>query len=202
LRLLVCSPVELSKKLGGPKVVVELVEELQELGWDCTLLGLPDIFPDYASYQGESYGYIYAERLRDHLRQHAAEYDVVDYDHGFLPYPRTEFPVSTLFVARSVLLGHHFEVISIPGGRDLRSRLWSILRGRREKIRRKRRSQRAHATVMEADLVNVPSDDDKAELVRCGAPAEKVIVIPFGISRSRRPLFDAVSSNPPPRSRR
>jgi glycosyltransferase involved in cell wall biosynthesis len=51
--------------------------------------------------------------------------------------------------------------------------------------------------LQEADLVNVSNDDDKTELVRRGIPAGKIIVLPYGLSRSRRPLFDAISSNPP-----
>ena len=56
---------------------------------------------------------------------------------------------------------------------------------------------RAEITVEQADLVNVSNGDDKAELVRRGVEESKIVVIPYGISRARRPLFDAVSSEPP-----
>jgi glycosyltransferase involved in cell wall biosynthesis len=37
---------------------------------------------------------------------------------------------------------------------------------------------------------------DRDELVRCGVPAEKIVVIPLGLSASRRALFEAVRAEP------
>ena len=52
--------------------------------------------------------------LRDFLRRSAADYDVVEYDHTYLPYPRSDFPRGPLFVARCVLLHHHFLTTPFP----------------------------------------------------------------------------------------
>jgi len=52
--------------------------------------------------------------LRDHLRAHAHRYDVVEYEHDRLPFPRSDLPPDTLLVARSVLLIHHFLATPIP----------------------------------------------------------------------------------------
>jgi glycosyltransferase involved in cell wall biosynthesis len=57
--------------------------------------------------------------------------------------------------------------------------------------------RRTHMSVREADLVNVANHDDRAELIRSGVPADKITVIPYGISQRRRTLFNAVSSVPP-----
>jgi glycosyltransferase involved in cell wall biosynthesis len=191
MKILFCCSTHLSKELGASKVLIELAEEMERLGWECTLKSRYDIAP--GAHQPKDY----SQQLRRYLIEHAKEYDVVDYDHGHLPYPRSDFPATTLFVARSVLLGHHFDSISIPRERGLKARLRAMLYDRSEQARRRDRTERARVTVREADLVNVLNQDDLAALVSAGVPQERIVVIPNGISRSRRALFDAVSSVPP-----
>ncbi len=191
MKILFCSPASLSKDLGASKVLIELAEELERLNWTCDTICPSDL----AASQGSL---LYAEKLRKYLHQHAAKYDVIDYDHGHLPYPRTEFHSRTLFVARSQLLGHHFENIPIPLTKSWKSRIRFLLKGKREETMRQQRTRFAQITVKEADLVNVLNYEDKAELIKWRIPAEKIVVVPNGISRSRRLLFDAISSKPPP----
>src|SRR5438034_5839609 len=108
MRILFCSRTHLSKELGASKVLIELAEEMERLGWQCTLLSPHDVAPDL---NGKA---DYHNHLRRYLIEHADNYDVVEYDHGHLPFPRKDFSAGTLFVARSVLLGHHFNKIAIP----------------------------------------------------------------------------------------
>ena len=190
MRILFCTPAPLTKSLGAAKVVVELAEEMRELGWECDLVSIKEL----ADQSGQSM----SESLRHYLQEHADEYDVVDYDHEYLPYARSKFSPRPLFVARSVLLVHHLETIPIPTGRGFRSTLGTLVKGRARKIARQERVQRAQKTVAEADLVNVSNHEDKTELIRRGIAPDKIVVIPYGISRARRPLFDQVSSAPPP----
>jgi glycosyltransferase involved in cell wall biosynthesis len=191
MRILFCSPIELSEELGASKVLIELAEEMEQVGWQCTLVSPREIS------SGLNGSEDYCEQLRRYLIKHADDYDVVEYEHGHLPYPRSDFATGTLFVARSVLLGHHFCKIAIPGDTSIKGRVRSLLFGRNEEARIRLRTERADVTVREADLVNVLNLDDRAELVSCGIPEEKIVVIPNGIGRSRRTLFDAVSSAPP-----
>ncbi len=193
-RILFCSPVQHSKELGGSKVVVELAEEMREIGWDCQIICPSDV----SNPRDKDILASFPENLRRYLQQHASEYDVVDYDHGYLPFERSEFNSETLMVARSVLLAQHLEVIPIPDPPGIKAAVGRLLRGRERRQRRKAIIQRAQITVQEADLVNVSNEDDKAELVRRGIKEDKIVVLPYGISRSRRPLFDQVSSEAPP----
>ena len=189
MRILFCTPAPLTKSLGAAKVVVELAEEMRELGWECDLVSIRDL--------ADQSGLSMCKSLRGYLLEHAANYDVVDYDHEYLPYPRSEFSPQPLFVARSVLLAHHLETIPIPTGRGVKAQLGVLLKGRSRAQARRERVCRAQVTVEQADLVNVSNDDDKAELMRRGIPAEKIVVVSYGISRVRRLLFDQVSSAPP-----
>jgi len=189
MRILFCTPAPLMKSLGAAKVVVELAEEMQEQGWECNLVSIRDL----ADQSGQSM----CESLRRYLQEHAADYDVVDYDHAYLPYGRDGFNSGTLFVARSVLLAHHLGTIQIPQSASVKAAIGRIIKGRNRRRKYQEVICQAHTTIKEADLVNVSNDDDKAELIRKGIPPEKVAVIPYGISRALRPLFDDVSSVSP-----
>lgn len=197
MKILICSNIVPSKELGASKVLMEVAEELQELGWSYKLLSPTDLFPETGKNLDANYANLYPERLRNYLHDRADEYDVVDYHHIYLPYSRSEFSQKTLFVARSVLLIHHYEVIQIPTPNTLRGKIGHLIKGSSRKAQLQALVRNATTTIQEADLVNVSNDDDKQELVRRGIPAQKIAVIPFGINRSRRPLFDAVSSEPP-----
>lgn len=197
MKILLCSPIVPSKELGLAKVLIELLEELQELGWLCKLLSPTDICPEILSYTGIKYQQHYAEALKNYLQQNASKYDVIDYDHLYLPYLRDKFSNSTLFVARSSLLVHHYENIPIPIPNNLRGKIGNLIKGTSRKAMVESWIRYATFTIQEADLVNVSNSDDKAELVKRGIPTEKICVIPFGLSRSRRLLFDTVSSVPP-----
>ena len=189
MKILFCTPAPITKSLGAAKVVVELAEEMQELGWECHVVSIKEL----AAKSGQSM----SESLRDYLQEHAGDYDVVDYDHEYLPYARSEFSQKALFVARSVLLNQHLETIRIPQPSGIKAAVGEIIKGAKRQRKRRDMVCRAQTTVEEADLVNVSNADDKMELLRRGLAAENVVVIPYGISRARRPLFDQVSSVPP-----
>ena len=188
-KILFCTPFSLTKSLGAAKVVLELAEEMRDLGWECRILSQQDLAA------GSGLGA--CESLRCYLKTYGAEYDVVDYDHEFLPYPRVEFSRQTLFVARSVLLAHHLETIPLPLGPTLQAKASALLKGKARQQERSQRVCRAQTTLEQADLINVSNDDDRAELIKRGISANKILVLPYGISRARRALFDEVSSLPP-----
>ncbi|WP_373529153.1 glycosyltransferase family 4 protein [Nostoc sp.] len=190
-----------SKELGVSKVLIELIKELQKLGWLCKLLNPTDICPEILSYIGIKYQHKYVESLKNYLQQYASKYDVIDYDHLYLPYPRSEFSNSTLFVARSALLVHHFETFPIPLQKSWRRKIAHVIKGRSRQSQLQTWIRDATVTIQEADLINVNNYDAKTELVNRGISAEKIVVVPLGISRTRRLLFDAVSSVPPEKPR-
>jgi glycosyltransferase involved in cell wall biosynthesis len=190
MKILFCVQTQLSKELGASKVTLELAEEMSHLGWQCEFLA-PDDLLESQNGNGDKPYHVY---LREHLLKVAGEFDVVEYDHHYLPYPRAEFPAETLFVARSVLLAHHFNKIRIPDDKSIKSKIHYWVKGRRYESQRKYKRGLAHITVKEADLVNVANYDDQAELIRCGVQEAKIVVIPYGINRKRRALFNVISS--------
>ena len=207
MKILFCTTTRKTKSLGGTKVVVELSEELERLGWEIDFITPSELLGEnYHNLTTKKFQKFYLDSLRDYLKKYAMNYDIIDYDHGCLPYSRLEFPASTLMVARSVLLGHHFkpEIVKIllQPKRNWKSELKFSLKQflqihKFDIIQSEKNIKIAHHTCIEADLVNVSNEDDKLELIKSGISEEKICVIPFGISRFRRTLFEQISSNLP-----
>ncbi|MDP9174173.1 MAG: glycosyltransferase family 4 protein [Planctomycetota bacterium] len=160
------------------------------MGWECTLMGGEDIWRgnpvENRSFQR------FPLQLREYLRANAEQYDVIEYDHEDLPFPRSEFSPRVLMVARSVLLVHHLARIKIPRPPTVKQTLRQFILGRRDRIEMEQRIQRSQKTLEQADLINVSNSHDEDELVRSGISDRKVIVMPFGLGRDRRELFHAV----------
>jgi glycosyltransferase involved in cell wall biosynthesis len=195
MRILFSAPTPWNPRLGAAKVFIELSEELTALGWECERICLPELV---TAAPGRPSVRLYAEALRRHLRERAADFDVVEYDHVFLPYPRSDFPAHVLLVARSVLLHHHVAAIEFPRRRTARALLGSLVRGPRRRRELVQALHFADRTVSEADLINVSNEHARTELRRCGVADDKIVVLPYGLTRRRREQLEAVPSARPP----
>jgi glycosyltransferase involved in cell wall biosynthesis len=183
MKILFCSPTRLDRTLGAPKVVIELAEGLRLLGAECDLIGPADV--DAGLIDGRHDAARYAAALRAYLRAHSDEYDVVDYDHEYLPYDRSEFPRSTLMVARSVLLHYHFADIRFPQPRNIRAVAGRLARKILSKNTGRENRERADRTGLQADHFLTLNTADRRTLVRRGYDPEKVTVIGLGFHPER-----------------
>ena len=113
LKILLCSHNPLKRELGAPKVLIEIGEELRKINWQVEYVTVRDLGMEHTT--GLANQRLFADRLRGYLQRHASEFDVADYEHEYLPYPRADFSERTLMVTRSVLLIHHFERIRFRG---------------------------------------------------------------------------------------
>ena len=179
MKILFCTQCRLSRQLGGSKVALEIAAALESLGWETEVRAIPDIHAEYRGRAGGR-GTIY-DSFHAFMRDHAGDYDIVDYDHVFLPYPRAEFSGRTLLVARSVLLLEHLRHIRFPKQETLRGWVRKIITADRSGREERHAVASAQRTVREADLVNVPNEDDRRRLNELGVPAEKIVVLPYGI---------------------
>ena len=194
MKILFYTPFPPAKETGACKVVLELAEEMELLGWECKVIGPPEVAAALSSHhQSLSPN----ERLRQYLIENAEKYDVVDYEHPHLPFPRSDFSRHPLFVARSVMLLHHIEQYAVPVGKGLKSKIGQLVKGKERAQRLRQAISECFYTIQQADLVNLCNDDEKETIISLGISADKIVVLPFGISRTRRPLFDAIPSEPP-----
>jgi glycosyltransferase involved in cell wall biosynthesis len=175
------------RDLGAPKVLIELAEALRELGHGVDIAQVPA--RGGAFRRDFSAAPTMTTLARELIQDCAPNYDVVEYDHELLPFPRVDFDRQVLMVARSVLLVHHLETLSIPRPRTLRAAAGRLLKGTKRRTVQTSRIKHATETVREADLVNVSNHRDKNELVRRGFDAARIVVLPFGLSSARRNTF-------------
>jgi glycosyltransferase involved in cell wall biosynthesis len=188
--------VTVTPEWGAAKVYIESAEALRRLGWDVTLVGPETIAP------GQWYQSATAERprfLAQYLADRAKDFDVIDFDHVYLPFPRTDFPARTLMVARSVLLAQFFTKIPIPPRPGLRRWFGQWIFGRSRRRAFEQSAAMAMRTCESADLLNLCNNDEAAELQKRGLPADKMIVLPFGLTAARRAELETVDLTPPER---
>jgi glycosyltransferase involved in cell wall biosynthesis len=196
VRILFCSHVPLDPCLGMGKHWLEMAESLRKIGWETHVVGPDEVAgrPTHASPEN------FPTVLRDYLRCNAAGYDVVEYDHAYLPFPRSDFPAGPLFVARCMLLHHHFLTIRLPPIPGLWPGLRHILNAGRRRCWLERIVSQTDATVRHADLTIVSNDRDAAALVRNGANPDRIAVVPLGLASQRlrqlAAIPDAVPDQP------
>jgi glycosyltransferase involved in cell wall biosynthesis len=193
MKILLCTPQPISQYLGVSRVLIELQSQMIKSGHDVTLIGPKELGITEEKFTNQDYRINYQNKLREYLINNADLYDVVDYDHEFLPFDRSEFCKDTLFVTRTVLLTQHLRHINPPRPFSLRRFIGQI---KSSKKRTKRLSD-ADLTILNADLINVPNKQDAEYLIKNGTPKNKICVIPYGISDQRREDFRKCASTPP-----
>jgi glycosyltransferase involved in cell wall biosynthesis len=194
-RILFCSPVSPDPRLGMGKHSLELAESFRGLGWEARVVGPDQVAGRPIRVTPESFPPL----LRDFLRRTAESYHVVDYDHVYLPFPRSDFPPGPLFVARCMLLHHHLLTTPLPAAPGLWSRLRYALNAGPRRRRLNRWVAQTDATVRHADLTVVSNDRDAAVLARNGADPGRIAVMPLGLTPERLRQFAAVPDAVPDR---
>ena len=184
MRILFCCPTPVTLTLGASKVYLEAAEGFRRAGWQVVVIGPEEV-------AGGPPGDMFTQppRLREYLRRHASEFDVVEYEHHQLPFPRSDFPSGSLFVARSMLLTHTLASARIPPRPVFRARLGRLLKGWWERRRLGQMVRQADLTLEAADLINVCNTTERDTLVAHGHPADKICTFPFGLFPERLAAF-------------
>lgn len=185
LKILICSPLVIDPKYGGAKAFIELAESLRERGNHCDLISPDDMDKSLRELSGIDWYRSFSVAQKDYLLRHAHKYDIVEYDHNYLPYERSLFPASTLMVARSVLLSLHLTNIKIQRRKGIRSWLGQFINGKKRKVENDFFIHSSLKTVQESDLTIVSSFDDKYRLMNSGIPHQKIFIAPFGLNKTR-----------------
>lgn len=189
-RILHCCPTPLDPKLGTAKVYLESAAAFRRLGWTTDVVSLTDL--DVATKSTDR-----TVRLREYLQRRARDYDVVEYEHNCLPFPRADFEPTTLMVARSVLLSHNLAKSKIPTRPGLARAIGGLIKGSARRRQTRQAVSHGTQTAAQSDLVNVCNDDEAAELRRIGIDADKIVVFPFGLDETRRRELEQVHLTPP-----
>lgn len=198
LRILMVLHMPWDRNLGGPRVQLELAEELERMGHKVAKFDLRDAFPSGLKEWSRN-PRLFSEQAAAFLRRHHRDFDVVDAHQGNLPFTARELGFPGLVVGRSVGLYalydefQDFERIQWPP-RNLKARLGHVLRSLGAT-----RSQMEFRRSLEcADVLIVMNEDEStyiAEKLTIGTRCE---VIPYGLARERRealaPARDALAT--------
>ena len=114
MKVLFCVPSSLTTRLGKPKVYIEVARALEKQGCTCTLADVDEVAPGIENVERSGRDAYYQHHLKSYIEAHADAFDVIEYEHKHLPYPKNALPSNVLLVARSVLLIHHAQRIQLP----------------------------------------------------------------------------------------
>lgn len=211
LRILMVIHTAWSRNLGGPRVQLELSEELRVLGHDVSKFSLEDAFGDLFRPPRSRIGrwmhramlpnLDFARKVRCFIRRNAASFDVIDANQTDLPYSKAELSFEGLLVARSVGLIPAYEAFErqakkrwpTPG--TFRERVHAILSA----PARRRRMRNVARSFEYADLINVSNTEDLWYVQDVMGYGDKVVKLPFGLSQQRLDAFRLAAHDVPTR---
>jgi len=194
-----------TRNLGGPRVQLELAEEMRTLGHEVEKLSYEDAFPDVSKTAaprrlpgrlGTAVALArsnrsFAARARDWVRARPGRFDVIDANQTDLPFPKRDLGFSGLLVARSVGLIPTYEAFDREAARRWPEppslRAWAHRTLTWPGTRRRRRD--VEGSFRHADLINVSNRDDLAAVRDGMGFGLKAVMFPFGLSEERRLAF-------------
>jgi glycosyltransferase involved in cell wall biosynthesis len=184
------------RRLGAPRVQIELADQLRRLGHHVDSFSSDDAYgspPPIARFAGVTRNF--PLRAARHIRANPGRYDVIDARHGTLLADKRSLSFSGLLVTRSVGLLPVYEREFVNADRrtpEARGRwlLRPLLAFEVEQARRRARLAFEHA-----DLVNVLNREEHALCEELGF-AEKTVTLHLGLSERRRRRFDELRRPP------
>jgi glycosyltransferase involved in cell wall biosynthesis len=186
------------RRLGAPRVQLELAEHFRALGHDVDKFDLID------AYRGRSEGRV-ARRFRrdfsrhacDFVRRHGSRYDVIDAQHGDLPASKAALRFSGVLVARSSGLYKFYDDFE-RRALDRRLDAYNMDPARRlvSTVRRLRRASRCERSLRQADVINVINEDELTFVREELGLGDKAYLIPNGAPDARLAELAAVAERP------
>jgi glycosyltransferase involved in cell wall biosynthesis len=182
LRVLMVLGMPWDRRLGAPRVQIELAEQFSRAGHRVDKLSLEDVFGAEPRSRLEALTRPdFGHAARSRLREIAPGYDVIDAQHGDVPFSKRELGFDGLLVARSCgLFGLYREaerrLAEKWGARATGS---PVLRPYRS-YRRRRRWRDQRRSLEQADLVNVLSADEERWVEEHLGLGHKTVQLPNG----------------------
>lgn len=197
MRILLCNcfPI-MDLRSGAVRVYADLANGLRENGIQFDFF--PFDFPDLKVPQDQLE---YLAYLAAWLANNAKSYDVIDYP---IETPAWETESSSTAshysVARCVLLPHHELEAPIPRQRHkIPPRIKRVARNILRIGDRRDRTQEIlgniDANLRTADLINVANSKDRECLLKLGVEAERILVLPYGLTDINRKALEYTSDN-------
>ncbi len=187
MRLFFICPSELTKFKGAPKGFIEIYEAVQRRGVDCRIFAPSDLGSphDFETMPWDRKHREFPIYLRQFMEKNRNDFDAIEFEHFFLPYPANEVVPDKVKISRCSILTHQLMHYNLPHFGGLRPLLGRIVNGARRKRELLARLDYADRTIRNCDLVNVPNEYDKQRLISEGIPEENIAVVPYGLTEER-----------------
>lgn len=197
LRILLVLNVPWDPRLGAARVFMELAREWQAAGHTVESFSLSDVFAgDVGGLRLVLRQIFFARKARAFVRNREKAFDMIDAITGAITVSKRRLKFDGLLVARSVGLFRLYDEFE----NSIQTR-WPELRGGSFVGRILHRALRqwlrraSERSLREADLINVPNDEEARALRLSATAAARIVVQPYGISGERRRAFSAASGD-------
>ncbi|MDQ6920065.1 MAG: glycosyltransferase family 4 protein [Candidatus Dormibacteraeota bacterium] len=184
LRILMLSHIPLVRELGEGRVCLELAEEFRKLGHTVETFDSTDAFPGQRPRRWHRLLPLrFAGPARDFVRRHGTRFDVVDALQGVGPLPKRRLGFDGLVVSRSAGL-YAFYLRDLERQRAAwPERLPGTRTGQLlARVVQRRAAAACEQSMLSADLVNVPNEDERGYLSEQLGIGDRCVVNPLGIS--------------------
>ena len=205
LRILAIVSLPWDARLGAPRVWIELAKEWTRAGHTVEKFCLTDAYPtpETSRFVAALRQVYFPWRAAAYVRRNASRFDVIDSLIGSLSVPKSSLRFRGLLVARSVGLYRLYQQF-IRCERVLwpdqpRGRLIGRLFHRFIAWRLWKHSEKS---VRYCDLLNLPNDEERREMMRDPQVKVPCLVQPYGLSDEFRAALAAAAAAPAERLRR
>ena len=192
LRILAIVNLPWDRRLGAPRIWIELSEQWKNMGHTVEKFCLTDAFPKPTAFRALSAlrEVLFSYRAARFVRQNARRFNVIDCLIGTLPFSKKKLRFDGLLVARSVGLYRPYEEF-IRFSRERwpdqpRGKVLGRFFYRYVALCLRRNSDRA---LHHCDLINLLNEDERQFLQETATRHKPVIVEPSGLSERDRAAF-------------
>ncbi|KAF0094495.1 MAG: hypothetical protein E1N59_1800 [Puniceicoccaceae bacterium 5H] len=190
MKVLILVQGTLDRRLGGPRLPMDLATELRELGVEVAVESAHTLRQRIKARPGISN----QEAARRYLQQYGP-FDLVDYDHLLFLLDPAQLPVR-LGLARVSLLLLHLTERTLPRDPRPRSRLKMALQPWRYRWREARQIRDTLANLQRAHGVLVNNARDAERIARAEVDREQTAVVLPGCQMAARHALEAVAATP------
>jgi glycosyltransferase involved in cell wall biosynthesis len=198
MRLLMIVHAAWSRRLGAPRVQMELAEELAKDGHQIEVFAMENAFPRGGTERFRSLvNAEFARRAVRAVRRDGRRFDVVEAHQGDLPASKAQLGLRGVLAVRSAGLVPFYQAFA----REARA-LWpdarpDTARGRvLDAVASRGEWRRTRLGYDHADVINVPNADEVAWLRRRPAWGAKAVLVPNGIRDADAEALAAVAAEP------
>ena len=199
LRILVIVNLPWDSRLGASRVWMELADQWRAAGHEVAKFSLSDAFRDAraARVKFALRQILFPYRAAAFVKKNAGRFDVIDALIGTLPFSKRKLRFRGLLVARSVGLYRLYERFEQSVGGRWPQRPKGRLIGRLlYGFTTRRLFRSSDRAVLQADLINVPNEQEAECLREEFGHDRRVIVQPYGLTDERRDALQRTAAAP------